>query len=88
MECRKLGFRDSSLLHVLAERGMRMAQVSDMHKREWLAGQAMTAFLAHPTRLVQEPNETDEQFFHRVALCAFGMADAMIQVGYRKDSRH
>jgi hypothetical protein len=65
-----------------------MAQVNDMHKREWLAGQAMTALLAHPTRMVKTEKETEDQFAHRVAVQAYLYADAMIQVGYRKDSRH
>jgi hypothetical protein len=65
-----------------------MAQVADMHKREWYAGQAMTGLLAHPTRLVKGDNENDDQFAHRLAVQAYLIADAMLQVGYRKDSRH
>jgi len=65
-----------------------MAHVNEMHKREWFAGQAMAALLAHPTRLAKAENETEDQFAHRVAVHAYQIADAMVQVGYRKDSRH
>ena len=65
-----------------------MAQVADMHKREWLAGQAMAALLAHPTRMIKADDETDDQFAQRIAVQAYQIADAMVQVGYRKDSRH
>jgi len=65
-----------------------MPHVGEMHKREWFAGQAMLALLSHPTRMQQQPGESDEDFALRVAIKAYQIADALVNVGYRKDSRH
>jgi hypothetical protein len=65
-----------------------MPYLGEMHKREWFAAQAMAALLANPTHLPKEPNETDQDFALRLATRAYEIADAMIHIGYRKDSRH